>query len=309
MIFNHFLKLVLISLLVSYSKQADATSSEVIELGDLTLNEFLASNENVLLEFYSEGCPHCEEFEPTYNEVARRVKSSGMNVRIVRVDGNKNEQSSSEWGIQGFPTIKFVRLRNNSKLEYSGERNVDTIMRYLDGKLNRKVLPLSDFAHLKQLEQEKNVFILFCAANTTYPDIFAQVDKVMSQYDDLELFYSDNSEVVNGLSCNSQNKPDVVIVKKFDDGNLKYDYEGTFNSTHFEEWINLYTKPAVFELTNENIQLSMSNQIPTVFLIVGNASEATTQLQVMFTKHAKLNKVFYIIKLEKYHVYRCKIRK
>ena len=285
---NYFLKLLVISLILNYSTQT------VIELTDATLNQVLSQNEFVMLEFYTEGCPHCEEFAPIYEEFGKSVKSPGMNLLVTKIDGNKNELSSTEWGIQGFPTIKFVNLKNDIKLDYHGERSVESMMKFIDNKINRKILPVTDLTHFKTLEQEKKVFIVFCGKNSTYPQIFTEIDKVISQHDDLDLFYSDNAEVLTALDCSSQNIPDVVIVKKFDEGRTKYDYNGTVNSTHFQEWISVYTTPVILELTNENIQMSMQNRIPLVFLITAK-DLAATEIETMIYNHAKLHRVkFYL---------------
>ncbi len=74
--FKYIIKFFLLSLLINITFQA-VSSPDVVELTDSTLKNFLNQNENVLLEFYTEGCPHCEEFAPVYNDIAKHIKSNG----------------------------------------------------------------------------------------------------------------------------------------------------------------------------------------------------------------------------------------
>ena len=288
MIINRYLVFALISLIISFRSQSNS-EDKIIELSDETVNDFLSINENVLLEFYIEGCQHCEEFAPTFLEIAEKV--SGMNVKLAKIDGNINKQSSTDFDIQNFPTIKLIQMRKNAKFEYKGEKTADLIIDYLNTKINREASPIRDLEHLNQLEKVKKVFIVFGAANTTYPDIFTQVNEVVSRNEDLNLFYTNNSDVLNIFGCSSNYKPAILIVKKFDEGTLKYDYEGILNRTHFEEWISLYTSPVVLEISNEVIKKSIAEQLPSVFLVIGNSSVLSNQMEKLFYKYGKLNRV------------------
>ncbi len=181
--FKYIIKFFLLSLLVNITFQ-DVSSPDVVELTDSTLKNFLNQNENVLLEFYTEGCPHCEEFAPVYNDIAKHIKSNGLNVQVAKIDGNKFEELTNEYGVQGFPTVYFINTNKNITSEYSGERTVEAVSRYLENKLNRKVLGINDSSHLTQLQNEKKVFIVFCGTNDTYPEAFSQFDLVLAQHDD-----------------------------------------------------------------------------------------------------------------------------
>lgn len=281
--FKHFSKIFLLSLLFAITLQANPTS-DVVELTDKNLADFLSQNENVLLEFYSEGCPHCEEFAPIYNDIAKRVKSSGLSVQVARIDGNKHEESTNEYGIQGFPTVFFVNSKRNIKSEYSGERTADAVLKFLDNKLNRKVIAINDSPHFTQIQRDRKVFIVFCGNNETHPESFSQFDGVLSQHDDLDFFYTNNAEVQNTLGCSSQVKGDLVVVKNFDEGNLKYEYEGNVNATHFQEWISVYTTPVLLELNDQNIQMSMHNHIPSVFYMTNNGTENKAIHDLIYNK-------------------------
>jgi protein disulfide isomerase len=279
-----FTRIFLLALLAVSTFQVESGDS-VVDLTDKTLNEFLQNNEHVLLEFYTEGCPHCEEFAPIYSDLGRQVASTGLNVKVARIDGNKNEESSTEWGIQGFPTVKYVNLKNNIKSDYNGDRSVEAIIKYLENKLNRNVAQITDLAQFNQLEKDKKVFIVFCGSNTTNAESFIHFDKVISQHEDLDFYWTENADVLHTLGCTPA-KPDLVIIKNFDEGKLIYNTAGPLNATHFQDWISVYTTPVVLEMTNENVQMSMHNQIPTVFLVLGNGTDSK-QLDEMFYNYAK----------------------
>jgi protein disulfide-isomerase A1 len=290
--FKYIIKFFLLSLLVNITFQ-DVSSPDVVELTDSTLKNFLNQNENVLLEFYTEGCPHCEEFAPVYNDIAKHIKSNGLNVQVAKIDGNKFEELTNEYGVQGFPTVYFINTNKNITSEYSGERTVEAVSRYLENKLNRKVLGINDSSHLTQLQNEKKVFIVFCGTNDTYPEAFSQFDLVLAQHDDLEFYFSNNADVLNTLGCNSQSKGDLVIVKNFDEGNLKYEYDGNVNATHFQEWISVYTTPVLLELNDQNIQMSMHNHIPSIFFITNNATDNKNLNDLIYRKASQHRVIFH----------------
>jgi thiol-disulfide isomerase/thioredoxin len=67
---------------------------------------------HILLEMYAPWCPHCQEFEPTYNKIAAvagKLKQGG--VRLARMDRWQNkvpDDFEARFAMSGFPTMFLV---------------------------------------------------------------------------------------------------------------------------------------------------------------------------------------------------------
>lgn len=92
---------------------------------------------HVLLEAYAPWCGHCKQLEPIYNKLAKEL-SSHDDIVIAKIDATANEHPSLN--IKGFPTIKFYPKDNKTDPEdYSGERTLEAIVKYLEEKTNKKL--------------------------------------------------------------------------------------------------------------------------------------------------------------------------
>ncbi|XWS53266.1 hypothetical protein CRYUN_Cryun11dG0142700 [Craigia yunnanensis] len=71
----------------------------------------LDESKDVLLEIYAPWCGHCQSLEPTYNKLAKHLRSIDSLV-IAKMDGTTNEHPRAK--SDGFPTILFFPAGNKS---------------------------------------------------------------------------------------------------------------------------------------------------------------------------------------------------
>ncbi|KAK4607039.1 hypothetical protein RGQ29_001024 [Quercus rubra] len=71
----------------------------------------LDESKDVLLEIYAPWCGHCQSLEPTYNKLAKHLRSVDSLV-IAKMDGTTNEHPRAK--ADGFPTILFFPAGNKS---------------------------------------------------------------------------------------------------------------------------------------------------------------------------------------------------
>jgi thioredoxin 1 len=68
-----------------------------------SFNELINQSETpVLVDFYADWCGPCKVMAPVLEEVA---KSLNGKVKIIKIDTDKNQQVSAQYGIQGIPTL------------------------------------------------------------------------------------------------------------------------------------------------------------------------------------------------------------
>jgi len=86
-------------------------------------------SKDVLIDFYAPWCGHCRKFEPTYKEIAKKLKHVSS-LRIMKVDATRNELEGMS--IMGFPTIVlFAAGSPKQQVYYQGSRQSDDIVRWL----------------------------------------------------------------------------------------------------------------------------------------------------------------------------------
>ena len=269
-------------------------SDYIKELHPKTFHNFLKENDYVLLEFYTEGCPHCQEFAPVFLEAAKDMKFTKelSQVKIAKIDGQKYEEITNTYDVKGFPDVKLISIKHGIQADYFGERKVESLIKFVKSRINKKVVELQSIKQLTLLESTKKHMLVICGKNETFPEIFKLGNKLIMQYDDLELFYTSNIEVTDNLNC-TNNNPGLILIKNYDERRMKYD-EKTFNSTHFEEWFNIFSLPTLVRLSDENIQISLQQQLPSVILITkDDESEETYELRQMLKSRAKKLRVNY----------------
>jgi len=97
---------------------------------DVALNK----EKHVLVEFYAPWCGHCKKLVPIWDELGEKYKDS-KDIAIAKMDSTANEIENVS--IKGFPTIKLFKKGDNEEVEYSGNRDLDGFVEFLD-KLDEK---------------------------------------------------------------------------------------------------------------------------------------------------------------------------
>ena len=93
------------------------------------------NNDRGIVIFYAHWCPHCNNpyFIDMMNALGERLKKKQTNHSINAfncAENNNHEKISSNLGINGFPTIKYI---SNGKIGPSleGGRDLETIIKFM----------------------------------------------------------------------------------------------------------------------------------------------------------------------------------
>jgi thiol-disulfide isomerase/thioredoxin len=82
------------------------------------------SNEIQVVVFFAPWCGHCKNFQPEWNKlhsVTHDNKVNGKVVKCLAVNGDTSPEISSQYGVQGFPTIKMIN--GSDVTDYEGSRD------------------------------------------------------------------------------------------------------------------------------------------------------------------------------------------
>jgi len=74
---------------------ADSFHSEVVD-----------ADEPVIVEFYSESCPHCMNFKPIYEELSQTLKGQAKFVKLNVPLNEDHESLAHLQGVRALPTLE-----------------------------------------------------------------------------------------------------------------------------------------------------------------------------------------------------------
>lgn len=81
------------------------------------------------MQFYAPWCGHCQSLKPTWEQTAQALQGI---VNVAAVDCDQHQAIAQQYGVQGFPTIKFLY---NSKgtiktVDYNGGRSAKELVTF-----------------------------------------------------------------------------------------------------------------------------------------------------------------------------------
>ena len=101
----------------SQIKKSDTSITNEIAIIEVDGNNFesevINSNKKVLIDFYATWCGPCKILSPILEEVATENK----NIKLVKIDVDKNEDLAYKYGITAMPTI--IVIENGKELKRS----------------------------------------------------------------------------------------------------------------------------------------------------------------------------------------------
>lgn len=117
----------------SHGSDDHAGSEHVVELTGDNFDEMVINQDSQgwLVMFYAPWCGHCKAAIPELNEAANLLKKEKL-VKIGRINCDENRDKCGNYGIRGYPTIKW--FANGSNEDYQGGRDRNAFVSFIEGK-------------------------------------------------------------------------------------------------------------------------------------------------------------------------------
>lgn len=126
----------------SSSGSGSGSKDDVIELTDDNFDKLVLNSEDIwLVEFFAPWCGHCKNLAPHWAKAASELKGK---VQLGALDATAHPGKASQYGIQGYPTIKFFpagKKTASSAEDYDGGRTSGDIVNWASSKVSENVPP------------------------------------------------------------------------------------------------------------------------------------------------------------------------
>jgi len=123
------LALVLLYVIVYYVLPSNNLFKENFE--NANVDSMNNDNSTKLVYFYMNGCGHCKNFTPIWDEFCSANSSS---IKTYKFEQSQVQEQITSYSISGFPTILLLD-ENNAKIdEYNGQRTVEALTSYVNSR-------------------------------------------------------------------------------------------------------------------------------------------------------------------------------
>lgn len=109
------------------------TQAKVIEVKDSDIGQYLYKGVPTIIDLYATWCGHCKTFAPVFDELAAKYEHLSDEIQFLKADGDRNRKIARKFGVQYFPTIKFVDAEDN--VEEIDDRDIHSLQKFIKDKV------------------------------------------------------------------------------------------------------------------------------------------------------------------------------
>jgi len=218
----------------------------VLVLGSDNFDAAIKEHKNILVEFYAPWCGHCTKLAPEFSKAALSLSDSP--VKLAKVDATVHGDIGRQFGVKGFPTLKF--FKNSKVSDYDGGRTEKEIVRWLQKKTGPSTTTITTIDELDLLHEKHEVFALGAFDSVDSPA--AQAFLSAADMDDDHIYAITTSpDIKSKLAVSGET---VVVLKAFDDKrvDLPIAVEGLSNAEAITNFVGKFSTAWVLEFSQES---------------------------------------------------------
>ena len=260
---------ILMIVLVVIRSRAEITDEQgVLVLDTENFDEAIEDNEFILVEFYAPWCGHCKALAPEYIKAAAELEYKDSKIKLAKVDATENEELAREFGIAGYPTLKF--FRSGQLIAYNGGRKANDIVKWVEKKTTPLTVVLNTPEEVKTLNEGNDVNIIAYFNDENH----VALKSIMSIAEDLDGYgykfgITDKKEVLAEYDIEEEG---IYIFKDFDDKPDKYKKK-SFETPDLKFFIHDHALPLCIEFNTRLPPRIFASMNPSLYLIVSSKSD------------------------------------
>jgi len=241
--------------------QISSIRSGALQLTQENYQQTLDNNKVVLINFYADWCMFSQQLEPILHQTADILHEEYPNVKIARLDCEREIPLALTNSIAKYPTIKLFRNGKALRKEYRGSRSVNAFSAYIKQQLKPPVVDVLEPEDLK-FDEERNSFVGYFTAKDN------EAYKVFQQLAD-EVFESVDCYACLGVESFGKEleKGENLVYKPKKSMGEGADYHGSITDLHtMRQWLNDKANPLVREITFDNGEELTEEGLPFLLL-------------------------------------------
>ncbi|KAG1693848.1 hypothetical protein DVH05_022768 [Phytophthora capsici] len=257
---------------------------DVLVLTEGNFAEAVSGHDTLLVEFYAPWCGHCKKLAPEYSVAAKNLKELDPPIRLAKVDATAESKLAEQFGIRGFPTLKFFKGDVEAVKDYDGGRTSAEIEKWVVKKSGPAVKIVETAEELKELKEANDV-VVFAVIDAEEGEARTLLEK-LADADDLAVYVASTSTDVTEDAA-AVNK--VVLYKKFDEGKVLYD--GEFEKEALGEFVKGNSLPLVITFTQDKAPMIFGGEMTEhVLAFVDTTKDYVSDIETALKTPAKENK-------------------
>ena len=123
----------------SKSNSEPGGGKDVIELTEGNWKKKVLNNEKgILVEFFAPWCGHCKSLAGPWADAASQLKGK---MDLGALDATVHGSIAQQYGVQGYPTIKYFAPGSTEPEDYNGGRTASDIVKFAEEKASENLPP------------------------------------------------------------------------------------------------------------------------------------------------------------------------
>ncbi|XP_073504623.1 protein disulfide-isomerase A2 [Phyllobates terribilis] len=280
---SHLLLSLLLGLYIKAEDSANTTSAEstseektdelleeenVLVLNEKNFDNALRTYKYLLVEFYAPWCGHCQELAPKYSKAAETLKEKTSEARLAKVDATEEKDLGNEFGVSGYPTLKFFQNGNRTgHIDYGGRRDTEGLVRWMLRRLEPAAVVVETASAAEEFIKSHGNTVIGFFKDPKDADLNL-FNEVASNTEDFSFAVAHKEEIFGKFGVTTDS---VIFFKSTEE---KYEYQGDeelgFDKDELVRFLMVNSMDQVVEYNDETSQKIFAAKIPNHLLLFIN---------------------------------------
>merc|ERR1711874_192704 len=159
---------------------SNGVGAVVHQLNRDNFKQFIEDNDNTLVKFYAPWCGHCKKMAPDYEAASDMIETA----KLAEVDVTVEAELGEEYGIRGFPTIKY--FSKGQVIDYDGGRSKQDFVNYIELMSTDPVTVISSKSELSTFTDKNSNIFLYVGKNISNSNVMfnniASANRLMGKF-------------------------------------------------------------------------------------------------------------------------------